>query len=100
MLKRTLLSAFALVAVLAGSLATLPSPAQAAGTGQPYDWNRFHYYPYVYYPQNFQRPQQFDNLYYRYPPERRIPVYRTDWHNFYPSPHPYHMGHHFILDVF
>lgn len=100
MMKRILLLALVLVTVLAGSLASLPSSVEAAGNGQPSDWGRFYYYPYVYYPQNFQRPQQYDNLYYRYPPERRIPVYRTDWHNFYPSPHPYHMGHHFILDVF
>jgi len=32
-------------AVLAGG-----QSAQAAGEGQPTDWNRFYYYPYVYYP--------------------------------------------------
>lgn len=76
------------------------STAQAEGRGQPYDWGRFYYYPYVYYPHNFQRPTQYDHLYYRYPQERRIPVYRTDWHNAYPSDRPYHKGHHFLLDVF
>ena len=56
-------------AVLAGG-----QSAQAAGEGQPTDWNRFYYYPYVYYPHNFHAPVQFDNLYYRYPQERQIPV--------------------------
>ena len=74
--------------------------AQAEGRGQPYDWSRFYYYPYVYYPPNFQRPTQYDHLYYRYPQERRIPMYRTDWYNAYPSERPYHKGHHFLLDVF
>jgi len=74
--------------------------ARAAGRGQPYDWQRFYYYPYVYYPQNFQPNVQYDNLYYRYPQERQIPVYRDDWYNFYPSEKPYYKGLHFILDVF
>ena len=82
------------------SVALFADTARADGRGQPYDWGRFYYYPYVYYPQNFQAPQQYDNLYYRYPAERRIPVYNKDWHNFYPSPRPYHKGHHFVLDVF
>ena len=76
------------------------SQTQAAGVGQPYDWGRFYYYPYVYYPHNFSAPVEFDNLYYRYPQERQIPVYNTGWYNPYMKPHPYHMGHHFILDVF
>jgi hypothetical protein len=78
-----------------------PRDTQAAGKGQPTDWNRFYYYPYVYYPHNF-RPQtkSYDHLYYRYAPERRIPVYNKNWYNFYPTERPYHMGHHFILDVF
>jgi len=99
MSRRLVLSAFVFFAVTVAGLMGGNS-AQAAGNGQPYDWNRFYYYPYVYYPHNFQGPQQFDHLYYRYPQERRIPVYNTNWHNFYPSPRPYHMGHHFILDVF
>lgn len=77
------------------------SRAQAAGRGQPTDWQRFYYYPYVYYPHNFQRlPSSFNHLYYRYPPEKRIPVYNKSWYNYYPSKRPYHMGHHFLLDVF
>ena len=67
------------------------------------DWNRFYHYPYVYYPQNFWGSEYYrssDNLYFRYPPELRIPVYNTSWHNYYPSGRPYHSGHHFILDVF
>ncbi len=76
------------------------NPAQAANPGQPADWQRFYYYPYVYYPHNYAKPQQFDHMYYRYPADRRIPVYRSDWYNFYPTKKPYHRGHHFILDVF
>lgn len=77
------------------------SEAQAAGRGQATDWNRFYYYPYVYYPHNFERPQgSYNHMYYRYAPDRRIPVYNKNWHNFYPSERPYHKGHHFILDVF
>jgi len=74
---------------------------EAAPPGQPTNWQRFYYYPYVYYPHNYQtQPESYDHLYYRYPTERRIPVYNKDWHNFYPSERPYHWGHHFILDVF
>ena len=36
----------------------------------------------------------------RYAPPQQIPVYNKDWYNFYPTARPYHMGHHFILDVF
>jgi len=67
------------------------------------DWNRFFHYPYVYYPQNFWGNEYFrsaDSLYYRYPPEMRIPVYNRHWHNYYPSPRKFHQGHHFALDVF
>jgi hypothetical protein len=77
-----------------------PKQATAANEGQPSDWQRFYYYPYVYYPSNFQKPIQYDHMYYRYPPARQIPVYNTAWHNFYPEPHPWHAGHAFILDVF
>ncbi len=67
------------------------------------DWNRFYHYPYVYYPQNFWGPDYYrssEDLYYRYPPEMRIPVYNKRWQNFYPQPRAYHQGHHFILDTF
>lgn len=89
--------------VLLGLVFTLGTPVttQAAGNGQPSDWNRFFYYPYLYYPQNFKRKQEsYDHMYYRYPQERRIPVYNKNWYNFYPTARPYHRGHHFILDVF
>jgi hypothetical protein len=98
MLKRALLTA-TLVMGIVGAIGA--GSAEAAHPGQPADWERFYYYPYVYYPHNFQQyPESYDHLYYRYPNERRIPVYNASWHNFYPSKHPYHMGHHFILDVF
>ena len=99
MLKRSVISGLVFLTVLmAGALTG--NKAEAAPPGQPYDWGRFYYYPYVYYPHNFTAPQQYDNLYYRYPQERQIPVYNANWHNFYLMPKPYHMGHFDILDVF
>ncbi|WP_233148625.1 calmodulin-binding protein [Rhodopirellula sp. MGV] len=73
------------------------------GSTSTQDWNRFYHYPYVYYPQNFWGQEYYksaDSMYYRYPPEMRIPVYNKKWHNYYPSSRRYHSGHHFILDVF
>lgn len=67
------------------------------------DWNRFYHYPYVYYPHSYWGSEYYrsaEDLYYRYPPEMRVPVYNKQWHNFYPSAHRYHWGHHFNLDVF
>lgn len=100
MFKRTFLASFAFLSVIAlgaingGSL-------EASPPGQPTNWQRFYYYPYVYYPHNFQQhPQSYDHMYYRYPTERRIPVYNADWYNFYPSKKPYHWGNHYNLDIF
>jgi hypothetical protein len=73
------------------------------GTYTTQDWNRFYHYPYVYYPPNFWGSEYYrsaDCLYYRYPPEMRIPVYNRKWHNYYPNRRKYHSGHHFVLDVF
>jgi hypothetical protein len=67
------------------------------------DWNRMYHYPYVYYPQNFWGADYYrsaEDMYYRYPPEMRIPVYNKAWHNYYPQPRRYQEGHHFIMDVF
>ena len=100
MLKHTLFIGLCVAAFSAVSFIG-SGDAEAAPPGQPTNWQRFYYYPYVYYPHNFQtQPESYDHLYYRYPTERRIPVYNKDWHNFYPSERPYHYGHHFILDVF
>jgi hypothetical protein len=68
-----------------------------------HDWDRFYHYPYVFYPQNFYGSEYYrsdESLYYRYPPEMRIPVYNKKWHNEYPSGRRYHWGHHFMTDVF
>ena len=100
MLRRILTTGLICLAVLAATQFG-DSTAKAAGRGQPTDWNRFNYYPYVYYPHNFQRPQgSNDSLYYRYNPQQRIPVQNKNWHNFYGTEQKYHRGHHFILDVF
>lgn len=92
----------AMLAMLLVGAAILVSgkSAQAAGEGQPSDWGRFNYYPYVYYPHNYYAPREYNSLYNRYPVERQIPVYNKSWYNFYPTKKPYHMGHHFILDTF
>ena len=73
------------------------------GTYNTQDWNRLYHYPYVYYPQNYRGNEYYrsaESLYYRYPPEMRIPVYNKKWHNYYPLGRKYHQGHHFKLDVF
>src|SRR5438445_506391 len=94
MVRSTILGGFVFLIILVAATIGTSTSAHAAGIGQPYDWGRFYYYPYVYYPHNYTPPVQYDNLYYRYPQERQIPVYNTHWHNFYPSPHPYYKGHH------
>lgn len=96
MLKRLMMIAVMVVAAAAVNTTSVA----AAPPGQPSDWQRFYHYPYVYYPHTFQRPQVYDSMYYKYGPSMRIPVYRKDWYNFYPTDKPYHSGHHFILDVF
>ena len=95
MLKRIVM--FAIIAV---AVATSVRCAEAAPPGQPSDWQRFYHYPYVYYPQSFQKPKQYDNMYHRYEPSMQIPVYNKSWYNFYPTVKPYHSGSHYILDVF
>ncbi len=77
---------------------------QSWGTAYgPRDYERFYHYPYVYYPQNFWGQEYYrssDNLYFRYPPEMRVPVYNRQWFNYYPEARKYHRGFHFILDTF
>ena len=89
-----------LILVLTVAFGVAGKSAHAAGEGQPSDWGRFNYYPYVYYPHNFQSPQQYNSLYNRYPQSRQIPVYNKNNYNFYPTKKPYYSGHHFQLDVF
>jgi hypothetical protein len=99
MLKKAL--KMACVAALFAAAAGAGRTAEAAPPGQPSNWQRFYYYPYVYYPHNFQKvPESYDHLYYRYPVSRQIPVYNSSWHNFYPEKKPYHWGHHYTMDVF
>ncbi len=105
---------FLLTALIAAYASFSPSTAKVSAQERAFGqvwggahslraWERFYHYPYVYYPQNFWGNQYYrssQSLYYRYPPEMRIPVYNKKWHNYYPSKRPYHSGHHFILDVF
>jgi hypothetical protein len=107
MIRRVTLMLVAVAAIMAAASSRCEAQqayGQSWGTSRPtYDWDRFYHYPYVYYPQNFWGDQYFrssDSLYYRYPPEMRIPVYNQRWHNYYPSCRLYHRGHHFNLDVF
>jgi hypothetical protein len=99
-MMRRIIGSLLVVAAMAVGLGLSSNSAEAAGRGQPYDWQRFYYYPYVYYPHNFHSPVEYNNLYYRYPQERRIPVYNSAWHNFYLMPKPYYRGNGFKLDVF
>jgi hypothetical protein len=108
-----MLRRFLFAACLGAGFAAI-GPADSAYAQQAYgqswsstyttqDWNRFYHYPYVYYPQNFWGSEYYrsaDSLYYRYPPEMRIPVYNRRWHNYYPNRRLFHSGHHFVLDVF
>ncbi len=107
MIRRTML---ALLCAL-GCWAAAPEEAsaqQAYGRNWGYtftgrDYNRFYHYPYVWYPQNFWGHEYYrssDHLYYRYPPEMRIPVYNRQWFSYYPENRRYHFGHHFVLDTF
>ena len=109
MIRRLLLSlaAFGALSVLAASAAQAQQPMAYGQTwGGHYgnhDWERFYHYPYVYYPQNFWGNEYYrsdNSLYFRYPPEMRVPVYNKKWHNYYPEGRRYHWGHHFMLDVF
>ncbi|NIP86413.1 MAG: calmodulin-binding protein [Planctomycetales bacterium] len=108
MIRRTL-AVFFSAAVIAGGLCPGVANAQQAygkvwgNTYRAQDWERFYHYPYVYYPQNFWGNEYYrsaESLYFRYPPEMRVPVYNTGWHNYYPSGRRYHSGHHFVLDTF
>lgn len=100
-MRRILSTSLIMLAVVIATQFGGSNTAEAAGRGQPTDWNRFNYYPYVYYPHNFQRPQgSNDSLYYRYNQQQRIPVQNKNWYNFYNTDQPYYRGHHFILDVF
>lgn len=100
MIKRTLFAAMILLATVGAGFNFTASEAEASNPGQPTDWNRYRYYPYVYYPHNFQKPKINNHMYYKYPQSMQIPVYNKAWHNFYPTERPYHSGHHFILDTF
>ncbi len=109
MIRRTimvLLCATVLWAGLSAAKAYAQQRAYGRAWGNAYgsrDWNRFYHYPYVFYPQNFWGNEYYrsaDSLYYRYPPEMRVPVYNKQWHNYYPEGRRYHYGHQFNLDVF
>jgi len=129
MFRRTMIVLLCAAAVLTVFSVADAQAQQAFGRqwGRTYstqDWNRFYHYPYVFYPQNFWGTDYYrssEDLYYRYPPEMRVPVYNKQWHNYYPvhrtdppfrehqllplcgdrsTGAKYHKGHHFILDTF
>ena len=108
MIRRTLF-VLLLAATVVAVFCVADSQAQQAFNrqwGRSYstqDWNRMYHYPYVWYPQNFWGQDYYrssEDLYHRYPPEMRIPVYNRAWQNYYPQARKYHKGHQFILDVF
>jgi hypothetical protein len=108
MLRRVIL-AFSAAIALAACFAS-DAGAEERGFGRSWgsvhranDWERFYHYPYVFYPQNFYSGdyyQSSESLYFRYPPEMRVPVYNLHWQNDYPQSRRYYSGHHFHLDVF
>ncbi len=108
MIRRTIIAILCAVALLAVFSVADAQAQQAFGRqwGRTYttqDWNRLYHYPYVWYPMNFWGADYYrssEDLYHRYPPEMRIPVYNRQWHNSYPEARRYHKGHHFGLDVF
>ena len=108
MIRRTTFALCCAVACCALVSAEKAQAQQAFGRGwgssySTRDWDRLYHYPYVYYPQNFWGNgyyRSMDSLYYRYPPEMRIPIYNRDWYNEYPTGRRYHFGHQFITDVF
>ena len=108
MIRRTLL-ALLCAATLSACVPTESRAEERAfnrvwgGAYQSRDWERFYHYPYVFYPQNYYGNEYYrsaESLYFRYPPEMRIPVYNKQWHNEYPQPRRYHSGAHFVTDVF
>ena len=107
---RTVIIALLCAAAISICLSASSAQAQQRAFGRVWggaysnrDWERFYHYPYVYYPQNFWSNEYYrssEDLYHRYPPEMRVPVYNSKWHNYYPAGQRYHSGHHFMLDVF
>ena len=67
------------------------------------DWNRYYYYPYRYFPHNFQSRdyhRAMANPPQRYPKEMQVPArYDQSWQNYFPAPRKYHFGRHFHLDM-
>src|SRR5579863_7483223 len=49
MVRKTIQRGLLFAVILAAALTGAGQRAHAAGIGQPYDWGRFYYYPYVYY---------------------------------------------------
>jgi hypothetical protein len=108
MIRQWMIVLLCAAVVFGVALASQAQAEQAFGRqwGRSYstqDWNRLYHYPYVFYPQNFWGSDYYrsaEDLYYRYPPEMRIPVYNRQWQNYYPQARRFHKGHHFMLDVF
>lgn len=109
MVRRAILVLLACSVLAIGLSATTARAEQQAfnrvwgGAYGQNNWERFYHYPYVFYPQNFWGNEYYrsaESLYYRYPPEMRIPVYNKKWHNELPAGQLYHSGNHFITDMF
>ncbi|MGL6227064.1 MAG: calmodulin-binding protein [Thermoguttaceae bacterium] len=99
----------AMICYLTFAVCEVNAQQQAYGQtwNSPYtleDWQRYYYYPYKYYPQNFEvlnYNEVMSNPGQPYPPEMRIPPYYDKrWQNYFPSPRKYHSGRHFHLDMF
>lgn len=108
MIRRGILAGFCALGLWSGLAVGAAAQEQAFGrqwarSYNTQDWDRFYHYPYLWYPQNFWSADYYrssESLYYRYPPEMRVPVYNKRWHNEFPMTRKYHWGNHFILDQF
>lgn len=108
MIRRICVVALCAVALTLATTETSQAQQRAYGASwgvrkSSQNLSRFYHYPYVTYPQNYWGNEYYrsaDNMYHRYPPEMRIPVYNKQWQNYYPAPKRYHWGHQFITDVF
>ena len=108
MIRRSILIVLCAVGLFAVFAVDDANAEQAFGRqwGRTYttqDWNRMYHYPYVWYPQSFWGSDYYrsaEDMYFRYPPEMRIPVYNKQWQNYYPQARRYYQGRHHSLDVF
>ena len=60
---RSVLAALIVMAAFSFAGPGVETAQAQVGRAQVSDWNRFYYYPYVYYPHTYQKPQTYNHLY-------------------------------------